>query len=44
VVPIDNWQNLAKWLDTDPTAPSGRWFKRFATIIVCGEGDLAKTI
>jgi hypothetical protein len=43
-VPIEDLQNLAKWLDTDPTVPSGRWFKRFAKIIVCGEGELVKTI
>jgi len=43
-VPIEDLQNRAKWLDTDPTVPSGRWFKLFAKIIVCGEGDLVKTI
>jgi hypothetical protein len=43
-VPIEDLQNLAKWLDTDPTVRSGRWFKRFAKIIVCGEDDLVKTI
>jgi hypothetical protein len=43
-VPIEDLQNLAKWLDTDPTVPSDRWFKRFAKIIVCGEDDLVKTI
>jgi hypothetical protein len=43
-VPIEDLQNLAKWPDTDPTVPSGRWFKRFAKIIVCGEDDLVRTI
>jgi len=43
-VPIEDLQNLAKWLDTNPTVPSGPWFKRFAKIIVCGEKDLIKTI
>ena len=42
-VPIEDLQNRAKWLDTDPTVPSGRWFKRFAKVIVCGEGELVKT-
>jgi hypothetical protein len=37
-------QNLAKWLDTEPMVPPSRWFKRFAKIIVCGEGELVKTI
>lgn len=43
-VPVNDLQDLAKWFDTDPTVPSGRWFKRFAKIIVCGEGELVKTI
>ncbi len=43
-VPIEDLQNLAEWLDANPTVPSGPWFKRFAKIIVCGERDLVKTI
>ena len=34
---------LARWLDTEPEVPEGRWFKRFPEMIVCGEGDLVKT-
>jgi len=43
-LPIEDLQHLAKSLDTDATVPSGRRFKRFAKIIVCGEDDLVKTI
>ena len=43
-VPIEDLVNLAAWLDTNPTVPAGPWFKRFAAIIVCGEGELVKTI
>ena len=43
-VPVEDLRNFAQWLDTNPTVPSGRWFKRFAKIIVCGEGELVKTI
>jgi hypothetical protein len=39
-MPIEDLQSLAKWLDTDPTVPSGLWFKRFAKVIVCGENEL----
>ena len=42
-VPIEDLQSFARWLDTNPTVPSGAWFKRFAKIVVCGEGDLVKT-
>jgi hypothetical protein len=43
-VPVEDLENLARWLDTDPIVPSGCWFKRFAQIIVCGEGEMVKTI
>ena len=34
---------LARWIDTEPEVPTGRWFKRFGGFIVCGEGELVKT-
>ena len=34
---------LAAWLDTQPEVPDGRWFKRFSSMTVCGEGELVKT-
>ena len=34
---------FADWLDTEPEVPNGKWFKRFADVIVCGEGGLVKT-
>lgn len=34
---------LARWLDTEPDVPEGRWFKRFSGFIVCGEGEFVKT-
>ena len=34
---------LVSWLDTQPEVPLGKWFKRFPSLIVCGEGELIKT-
>lgn len=34
---------LADWLDREPVVPTGKWFKRFPGMIVCGEGELVKT-
>jgi len=34
---------LAAWLDRTPEVPAGRWFKRFPSMTVCGEGELVKT-
>lgn len=34
---------LLRWVDQEPQVPTGRWFKRFSGMIVCGEGELIKT-
>ena len=43
-VSIDALILLADWLKTQPEVPEGRWFKRFPGMIVCGEGELIKTL
>jgi hypothetical protein len=39
----DQLGELAAWLDTEPEVPTGKWFKRFGGMIVCGEGEFVKT-
>ena len=34
---------LARWLDTEPDVPEGKWFKKFSGFAVCGEGELIQT-
>ena len=34
---------LVEWLDAEPDVPRGKWYKRFAGMTVCGEGELIKT-
>ncbi|HEX9048700.1 MAG TPA: hypothetical protein VF988_16860 [Verrucomicrobiae bacterium] len=34
---------LAQWLDGNPEVPVGKWFKKFSSLTVCGEGELIKT-
>jgi hypothetical protein len=34
---------LARWLDTGPNVPDGKWFRRFSGFTVRGEGELIKT-
>ncbi len=34
---------LARWLETNPEVPEGKWFKKFSGVIICGEGELIKT-
>jgi hypothetical protein len=42
-ISVDQLGELAMWLDTEPQVSTGRWFKRFTGMIVCGEGELVKT-
>jgi hypothetical protein len=42
-IPADQLELLAQWLDGEPTAPNGEWYKRFSGMIVCVEGELIKT-
>jgi hypothetical protein len=34
---------MIEWLDKEPEVSDGQWFKRFPSMIVCGEGELVKT-
>jgi hypothetical protein len=42
-IPAAQLEALAKWLDEEPEVPEGQWYKRFAGMTVCGEGELVKT-
>ena len=42
-ITTDQLELLFDWLETEPEVPAGRWFKRFAQLTVCGEGELIKT-
>ena len=42
-IPAEQLEMLAKWLDGEPEVPVGPWYKRFAGMTVCGEGELVKT-
>jgi hypothetical protein len=34
---------LARWLDTEPEARDGKWFRKFSGFTVCEEGEFIKT-
>ena len=42
-IPASQLELVAKWLDGEPEAPEGQWYKRFAGMTVSGEGELIKT-
>ena len=43
-VPVTQLVELSRWLDGNPVAPNGKWFKRFVGFTVGGEGELVKTV
>lgn len=43
-IPASQLALLAAWLETEPDVPEGQWFKEFAGMTVCGEGELIKTL
>jgi len=36
--------DLAAWMDKQPIVPEGAWFKRFGSFILCGDGELVRTV
>ena len=42
-ITVDQLGLLADWLATEPEVPQGKWFKRFPSMIVCGEGEFIRT-
>jgi len=42
-IPASQLELLAKWLDTEPEVPDGKWYKRFSGMTLCSEGELIKT-
>jgi hypothetical protein len=43
-ISADQLGEFADWLDGEPEVPEGKWFKRLPGMIVCGEGELVKTV
>jgi hypothetical protein len=42
-ISADQFILFADWLSTGPEVPTGKWFKKFPGMTVCGEGELIKT-
>lgn len=34
---------LKHWLESDPTVPAGKWFKRFSNFTLAGDGEIPST-
>jgi hypothetical protein len=38
-ITADDFLELKHWLESDPTVPPGRWFKRFKAFTLAGDGE-----
>ena len=42
-VTMEALQQVLRWVETNPTVPSGDWYKRFPEVTVCGRDSLVRT-
>lgn len=43
-VPLVDLVALQAWVKTGPEAPEGDWYKDFGSFLLCGTGELPKTV
>jgi hypothetical protein len=36
----DDFVELKHWLESDPTVPAGKWYKRFRAFTLAGNGEM----
>ena len=42
-ISVADFDALREWLNADPEVPTGKWYKRFRTFTLAGEGEAPKT-
>jgi hypothetical protein len=43
-ISLDDLQQLRSWVNTEPHAPAGDWYKDFGSFILCGKDEYPKTV
>ena len=43
-ISLDDLQRLRAWVNTEPHAPTGDWYKDFGSFILCGSDEHPKTV
>jgi hypothetical protein len=43
-ISLDDLQRLRSWVNTEPHAPAGDWYKDFGSFILCGTDEYPKTV
>lgn len=42
-IDVSDFMELKHWLESDPTVPDGKWYKRFKRFILAGNGEMPST-
>jgi hypothetical protein len=42
-IDASDFMELKHWLESDPTVPNGKWYKRFKKFILAGKGEMPST-
>ena len=42
-VTVEDLDRLRQWVQSEPSVPTGPWYKDFGSFKLCGEGPLPKT-
>jgi hypothetical protein len=43
-ISLQDLGRLQDWVNRGPCAPEGDWYKDFGSFIICGSGELPKTV
>ena len=43
-VSLGDLELLQSWVRSEPEAPEGDWYKDFGSFVLCGTGELPKTV
>ena len=43
-ISLDDLHKLRTWVETEPHAPEGDWYKDFGSFLLCGTNDYPKTV
>ena len=43
-ISLSDLRRLQDWVNAGPLAPDGDWYKDFGSFMICGSGELSKTV
>jgi len=43
-ISLQDLRRLQEWVNADPLAPEGDWYKDFGSFLICGTSEFPKTV